>query len=209
LQETCYDPVRWDSYWHVPPCPFVMQRLERPDDVIFGTARLSAAWRQAVLAHPLAYLTHRATFMWQLLGRSNLVLPVWDWEKADATYGKSPYFQAVLALHGVLQPTWLFRPGLWLALALAVLALAWRRRDAPAGAFAVAVTASAVVYVAAFFTVGVASDFRYAYWCVLATLAGAVAAMLARGVGPHSGAPAREAPALAELHASRSRSPRV
>ena len=41
------------------------------------------------------------------------------------------------------------------------------------------------------------------------TLAGAVAAILARGVGPHSGAPAREAPALAELHASRSRSARV
>jgi hypothetical protein len=31
-----------------------------------------------------------------------------------------------------------------------------------------------------FFAVGVAADFRYAYWCVLATLAGAVAAVLAR-----------------------------
>jgi hypothetical protein len=31
-----------------------------------------------------------------------------------------------------------------------------------------------------FFPVGVAADFRYAYWCVLATLAGAVAAVLAR-----------------------------
>jgi len=27
---------------------------------------------------------------------------------------------------------------------------------------------------------GVAADFRYAYWCVLATLAGAVAAMISR-----------------------------
>ena len=31
-----------------------------------------------------------------------------------------------------------------------------------------------------FFVVGVAADFRYAYWCVLATIAGAVAAVLAR-----------------------------
>jgi hypothetical protein len=31
-----------------------------------------------------------------------------------------------------------------------------------------------------FFAVGVAADFRYAYWCVLAALAGAVAAVLAR-----------------------------
>jgi hypothetical protein len=44
----------------------------------------------------------------------------------------------------------------------------------------VSVTASAVVYVMTFFPVGVAADFRYAYWCVLATLAGAVAAVLAR-----------------------------
>jgi hypothetical protein len=42
------------------------------------------------------------------------------------------------------------------------------------------VTASAVVYVMTFFVLGVAADFRYAYWCVLATIAGAVAAVLAR-----------------------------
>jgi hypothetical protein len=40
-------------------------------------------------------------------------------------------------------------------------------------------SASAIVYVGTFFAVGVASDFRYAYWCVLATLAGAVAAAAA------------------------------
>jgi hypothetical protein len=44
----------------------------------------------------------------------------------------------------------------------------------------VGVTLSAVVYVMTFFAVGVAADFRYAYWCVLATLAGAVAAAFAR-----------------------------
>jgi hypothetical protein len=183
LQETCYDPVRWDSYWHVPPCPFVMQRLERPDDVIFGTARLSAAWRQAVLAHPLAYLRHRATFMWQLLGRSNLVLPVWDWLPPDAAYGRTPALRALVAVHDAIQPSLLFRPGLWLLGAAVVLAFAWRERTRPAGAFAIAVSASAIVYVLTFFLVGVASDFRYAYWSVLATLAGAVAAALARMEG--------------------------
>jgi uncharacterized membrane protein AbrB (regulator of aidB expression) len=80
----------------------------------------------------------------------------------------------------VLQPTLLFRPGLWLVLAILIGGWAWRTRSTPAGAFAVSVTASAVVYVMTFFPVGVAADFRYAYWCVLATLAGAVAAVLAR-----------------------------
>ena len=176
----CYDPVRWDSYWHMEPCPFVMQRLERPDDVIFGTPRLAEAWRHALAAHPLAYLSHRATFMWQFLGRSNLVLPVWDWLDPASAYGHSPYFTPLVALHEELQPTLLFRPGLWLILAIAVGACAWRARATPAGAFAVGVTASAVVYVMTFFVLGVAADFRYAYWCVLATIAGAVAAVLAR-----------------------------
>jgi hypothetical protein len=180
LKGECYDPVRWDSYWHVAPCPFVMTRLERPDDPIFGRPRLLRAWWHAVTAHPLSYLAHRATFMWQFLARSNLVLPVWDWTDPHSSYGKSPYFRPVLTLHDLLAPGLLFRPGLWLLLAAAIGAFAWRRRDTPSGAFAVGVTSCASLYVMSFFVLGVAADFRYAYWCVLATLAGAVAALLTR-----------------------------
>jgi hypothetical protein len=180
LKVDCYNPQRWDFYWHLPPCPFVMQRLERKDDPIFGTQRLVHAWRDAILNHPFSYLAHRATFMWQFLARSNLVWPIWDWEKADASYGHSPYFLPVLKLHEVLQPTVLFRAGLWMLFAIAVGAFSWRQRDTPAGAFAVAVTSCAVLFVLSFAVFGVAADFRYAYWCVLATLAGAVAAVTAR-----------------------------
>lgn len=179
LRSRCYDPVRWDSYWHVEPCPFVMQRLERSDDMIFGTPRLTAAWRQAVSAHPLAYLSHRATFMWQFLAHSNLVLPVWDWLDPNSAFGHRRYFRPLVALHDRLQPTLLFRPGLWLFLAAVVGAWAWPARSIPAGAFAIGVSASAIAYVMSFFVLGVAADFRYAYWCVLAVLAGAIAAMLA------------------------------
>jgi hypothetical protein len=175
--------VRWDSYWHVEPCPFVMRRLERPDDVLFGTPRLVSAWWQALSSHPLAYLSHRATFMWQFLARSNLVLPVWDWLDPASPYGHRPYFTPLVALHDQLQPTVLFRPGLWLMLAFAVAAWSFPVRGIPAGAFAVAVSTSAIVYVLSFAVLGVAADFRYGYWCVLATLAGAVAAVLARGGG--------------------------
>jgi hypothetical protein len=80
----------------------------------------------------------------------------------------------------VLERTPLFRPGLWLVLAIAVVVVAWPARGEPMGAFAVGVSASAIVYVGTFFAVGVASDFRYAYWCVLATLAGGAAAAAAR-----------------------------
>jgi hypothetical protein len=86
----------------------------------------------------------------------------------------------MLALHDALQPTLLFRPGLWLVLAVAVGLFAWPARTTPAGAFAITVSACATVYVMSFAVLGVAADFRYAYWCVLATLAGGVAATLAR-----------------------------
>ena len=179
LTGKCYDPVRWDTYWHMDPCPFVMQRLEAKDDPIFGTPHLVEAWRRAITAHPLAYLRHRLTFMWTFLARSNLVLPVYDWEEPDARYGSNPYFKRLIAVHDRLQPTVLFRPGLWLVFAIGVCALAWRSRTTRMGAFALAVSLSAVIYVVTFAAVGVAADFRYSYWCVLASLAGAVGALAA------------------------------
>jgi len=148
--------------------------------VVFGSPRLAEAWRRAVLAHPVAYLEHRSSFMWNFLGRSNLVLPYGDWQGPQAAYGANPHFRPLLALHGVLERTPLFRPGLWLVLAIAAVATAWPARGVPMGAFAVGVGASAIVYVGTFFAVGVGSDFRYAYWCVLAALAGGVAAVAAR-----------------------------
>ena len=180
LKTQCYDPARWDTYWHLPPCPFVMQRLERPDDIIFGQPLLARTWWRAVIDHPLAYLAHRATFMWQFLARANLILPVWDWGSPDASYGQNPYFTPVLRLHDALASGPLFRPALWLVLAMAIGVLTWRRRDTPPGAFAVGVSSCAVVYVGSFFVLGVAGDFRYAYWCVLATLAGAAAMAISR-----------------------------
>ena len=179
LTGRCYNGKLWDVYWYQEPCKFVMKRLERPDDVIFGTPRLSRAWRQAILAHPLAYLHHRATFMSNFLARPNLVLPYLDWEGPQATYGRNEFFRPLLDLHQQIERTILFRPGLWLALAITIGAAAWPTRRVPAGTFAVGVTGSATIYVMTFFAVGVASDFRYAYWCVLAVLAGAVAALSA------------------------------
>ena len=56
---------------------------------------------------------------------------------------------------------------------------AWQKRETPDGAFALGVCGSAAVYVLTFLAVGVASDFRYGYWAVLAGIAGSVVVMLA------------------------------
>jgi peptidoglycan/LPS O-acetylase OafA/YrhL len=76
--------------------------------------------------------------------------------------------------------------GLWLVIAVAVCAFAWPWRATPSGAFAIGVTGSAIVYVLSYFPFGVSAEFRYGYWCVLASLAGAMAVIAVR----HRRAPA-------------------
>jgi len=181
LTSVCYNPDRWDTYWTTEPCRFVMQRLEDKDDLVFGTPRLGQAWARALAAHPLAYLQHRATFMAKFLTESNQTLELYNIDDPGKTpLAQNRYFKSLIAAHDVLKPTVLFRMDFWLVLATAIGALAWPARATAAGAFALGVTASAAVYVMTFFLVGVATDFRYGYWCVLATLITIVPALIAR-----------------------------
>jgi hypothetical protein len=181
LKSRCYNPDRWDSYWTMEPCRFVMQRLEQPDDQIFGTPRLTQAWVRAVTGHPLAYLQHRLTFFWTFLASPDaLTLELYNAsDPAKTPLAENRYFKSIIALYDVLKPTVLFRPGLWLVLAAVIGVMAVPRRATPSGAFAIGVTSSAIAYVMTFLPFGVAADFRYGYWCVLASLVAAAAALAA------------------------------
>jgi hypothetical protein len=171
LTTTCYDPEYWDSYWTIPPCDFVMHRLEAPDDVIFGSPRLTQAWFRAITQHPLAYLRHRGTYFWRFLAGSNLTLELLRLdEPRNAALSQNRYFRFVVEIHDILKSTLLFRTGLWLLLATIIAAFTWVRRKTIPGAFALGVAGCAIAYVLTFFLVGVAADFRYGYWCVLAVL---------------------------------------
>ncbi len=174
ITDRCYQPIAWDIYWTQQPCEFVMEHLER--EKIFASPVLTEAWQRAIVKHPLAYLAHRATFMWTFLaGADNLTM--WTRDLDDSSkiiFADNPRLMALKSVHDALRPTPLFRAGSWLLLDILVCLLAWRRRDTPAGAFALGVCGSAVVYVMTFFAVGVATDFRYAYWAVLAGLTGAI-----------------------------------
>lgn len=172
LTSTCYDPRIWDVYWNREPCRFVMDRLEKQER-LFGTPALPQAWRRAIAAHPIAYLQHRGTFFWTFVGGSNFVVWFQDLDDSAKTlHADDPAFMALKAMHDTLKPTPLFRVGVWLALCATIGAVGWRRRDTAAGAFAVGVCGAAIVYVATFAAVGIAADFRYGYFAVLAALAG-------------------------------------
>ncbi len=182
LTTGCYQPTQWDIYWRFEPCEFVMHKLE--GDKIFGTPALSKAWVRVIFKHPIAYLEHRAAFMWNFVARGNLTMWTEDvYNPSKKVFPDRPAFNALVAMHDALKPTPLFHAGTWLILCIAVCAFAWRRRDTPSGALAIGVCGSATVYVLTFFTVGVASDFRYGYWAVLAGIAGAAALFTRRPAG--------------------------
>jgi hypothetical protein len=181
LTSQCYEPQHWDSYWTLDPCKFVMGRLERPDDVIFGSQRLVDAWIRAVTAHPLAYVTHRLTVLWTFLVPANLTLELYKLTLPDETpLAHNPYFLTLLPLHDALKSTILYRTGFWLLLGGAIVGWAWPARRTASGAFAISIVSGGIFYVMTFGLLGVATDFRYAHWAVVACLAGLVPAVLAR-----------------------------
>jgi hypothetical protein len=172
LLNSCYQPTQWDIYWRLPPCDFVMRKVEG-EEKLFGTPVISEAWAHAIMRHPFSYLQHRAAFTWNFLGGNNMTMWLADVERPSETvFPRRPAFAALVWLHDSLKPTPLFRAGSWLLICLVVCGFAWRRRQTSEGAFALGVCGSAAVYVLSFFALGVASDFRYGYWAVIAGIAG-------------------------------------
>lgn len=175
LTTTCYDPGLWDVYWNREPCRFVMDRIEKQEH-LFGTPALPRAWLAAIQTAPLAYLAHRTAVFGQFLFGDNLV--GWFFDVAapgQILRADDRVFMAMMAVHDALKATPLFRMAVWLFGSLVIATLAWRRRTTPAGAFALATSASGAAFLASYWAVGVAADYRYGYWTVLASLAGAAA----------------------------------
>ena len=180
LLNTCYQPTEWDIYWRLEPCDFVMRKIEK-EKGMFGTPAMTEAWVLALRSHPFAYLQHRTAFMWNFLAGDNATMWLADLDHwTETVFPDRTAFVALVSLHDILKPTPLFRVGSWLLACIIVCGFTWSRRETPEGAFALGVCGSAVLYVLTFFAVGVASDFRYGYWAVLACIAGGAVATLGR-----------------------------
>ena len=174
LLNNCYQPTQWDIYWRLEPCDFVMRKVER-EKGLFGTPAISGAWLAAILHHPIAYLQHRSAFMWNFLAADNLAMWTADVEHPTKNvFADRAAFNALVSAHDVLKPTPFLRAGFWLLACIIVCWLSWWRSGAREAAFALGVCGSATIYVLSFYAVGVASDFRYGYWAVLAAIAGGV-----------------------------------
>jgi len=174
LLNSCYQPTQWDIYWRLEPCDFVMGKIER-EQHLFGTSAIPKAWLQAILRHPLAYMQHRLDFMWNFLAGDNLTMWLADVDHPmrQVLPGRKP-FAVLVSIHDALKATPAFRVGSWLLACIALCWIGWRRRETSDGALMLGVCGSAAVYVLSFVFVGVASDFRYGYWAVLAAIVGIV-----------------------------------
>ena len=183
LLNGCYQPTQWDIYWRLEPCDFVMGKLER-EKGLFGTPAISRAWLAAILHHPIAYLQHRSAFMWNFLAADNLTMWTADVEHPTKNvFADRAAFNAMVSAHDMLKPTPFLRVGFWLLACIIVCCLGWRRTSSREAAFALGVCGSATIYVLSFSAVGVASDYRYGYWAVLAAIAGGVVVISGRGKG--------------------------
>jgi hypothetical protein len=177
LRGPCYDPSYWNIYWNG-DCRFVMGKLEG-EPKLFGTAAISRAWLDAIIKHPIAYLQHRLAFFRTFLLDSHLTMWTADIENPPKlVFEDRPVFVALRNVHDLLKPTPLFRMGAWFAACIGLCALAWRRRNDPDGAFVLGVCGSATLYVLSYLPLGVASEFRYVYWAVLASASGATVLLL-------------------------------
>ena len=87
----------------------------------------------------------------------------------ETPLARNPYFLALLPLHDALKATMLYRTGFWLLLGLAIAGWAWPARRTQSGAFAVSIAAAGIFYLLTFGLLGVATDFRYAHWGVVAS----------------------------------------
>src|SRR6478672_2701048 len=181
LLDSCYQPTLWDIYWRLEPCDFVMRKIER-EKGLFGTSAISGAWRSAILHHPIAYLQHRSAFMWNFLAADNLTMWTADVEHpTKKVFADRTAFNVLVAAHDALKPTPFLRVGFWLLVCIVVCWLSWKRSGPHEAAFAFGVCGSATIYVLSFYALGVASDFRYGYWAVLAAVAGSVVAASGEG----------------------------
>lgn len=178
----CYTPFWWDTFSSWGPCGALVHRHD-PDRATTGDG-LALQWVKTIRDHPAAYLAHRLKhFNSELF----FAVPLKHLRLAPEYRGGDSHFPP----YAVFTPsevkfdlvrknpsTW---PVTWFVWAGVLALFLARHAPTPPVLFARALLFSALGYTAAYAVIGVATDFRYHYWSMLAT---AIATLI---VLPHIG----------------------
>ena len=88
----------------------------------------------------------------------------------DMNFKKNGMYRTMERVTDILKDTMIYKPGLWLISAIALFGIGLATPKGASRDFVIALNLSAILYLCSYLIVGVASDFRYAYWSILATL---------------------------------------
>lgn len=166
---SCYDATAWDGYaWG--PCSFVLKKVQ--DSGSWSDGSLVKKWIFAIYHEPRAYLTHRYGNFMRLMWHPNLVLGDRTVENSlGLEYKKTGMFSVLETTTNLLKNKFIFHPGFWLIFSFVFSIYGLLSRKSFARDVFLALNTSSFLYLLAYLFVGVASDFRYAYWSILATSA--------------------------------------
>ena len=177
----CYTAYWWDpvSPWGV--CPSLRRQIgystnidSTQPQVVAETSRL---WRAAILRHPVAYLVHRVE---HFNASVYFFVPAYDFRYSKSAelvpFGSRSVSQRDIALD-YLRVNFLCWPVFWLGLGVCALAMLGIAREGPVEvAIARLLISSGLMFSAAYFLVGVATDVRYHYWTAMSILLGVILA---------------------------------
>jgi hypothetical protein len=132
-------------------------------------------WRAAILAHPVAYLAHRARYFNSSI---HFIVPALQFRYSKSTelppYGTRMITQRDIYLD-YLKSNFLCWPVVWIYMGVAALALLGLSAGAPVTlCIARLLIISGLLFSGAYLLVGVATDLRYYYWSIMATLLGVI-----------------------------------
>lgn len=154
-------------------------------------AALMRAWKEIVLANPVAFARYRLDRFRVVLGMTTADETVWDRpiivthdfqdKGALVEYGIptaiSPFQSGVDAMFSWLSHTWLFRPYVYFAISLALLWLARRHR------IALALLLSGLGMELSLLPLAHSMDYRYSHWMVITTTLAAILLFIDRRRG--------------------------
>ncbi|MCC6590907.1 MAG: hypothetical protein IT168_29725 [Bryobacterales bacterium] len=163
------NPMFWAT--HRTPVPLTKSRQDME--------QLVGAWREAVLANPIAYLRHRADFVQNLLGinpQPQYFLISWHTvhgldnpDQFHARFMRSRFLVLVESCFLALYRTPLLRPWLFTLILVAALVFAISRRS-PHRTWIVAVSLSGLIQVAVMSFAAASAILRYLFWADMSAI---------------------------------------
>ncbi|MCC2597696.1 hypothetical protein LKR43_15280 [Pusillimonas sp. MFBS29] len=169
----CYVLTDWNAYADPEKCLFVMNR--HTDAGWYTNGQPLRTWMQAIRHHPLAYAEHRLNVFGSFL-RIGTESSYWarypgiDNNDLGIVHPQQPLFQAFQHYIGSVEDAFFMRPWFWLLLNIIAIPILWRRRAGAIDVAAGAVALGGTTYIMTYLIFGIASDFRYAYWAIMAAL---------------------------------------